>query len=69
MSYGDKEFQKHLYNLHSICIHDGNATTGHYYSYIYDSFNKKWIKYSDIKIQEVSEEEVFKVAEGSDSSW
>ena len=54
-SYGDKEFQKYPYNLHSICIHDGNATTGHYYSFVYDSLNNRWIKYSDIKIQEANQ--------------
>jgi ubiquitin carboxyl-terminal hydrolase 25/28 len=50
-------------------VHDGNATTGHYYSFIYDSFKKKWFRYSDIKIMEVPEEEVFKVSEGDENSW
>ena len=36
--YGVKEMQKLPYDLHSICVHDGNATSGHYYSYIFDRF-------------------------------
>ena len=56
------------YQLHSICVHDGNATTGHYYTYIYDHCQNQWRKYNDIKVTEVSEEDVFKASEGG-HSW
>jgi len=26
------------YQLHAICVHDGNAMGGHYYTFIYDRF-------------------------------
>lgn len=58
-AYAQKDLEKHPYYLHSICVHDGNASSGHYYSLIYDRFEKKWRRYSDIKITEVPEEEVF----------
>lgn len=37
-AFGIPEMQKQAYHLHSICVHDGNAMSGHYYSYIYDRF-------------------------------
>ena len=40
--YSVPEMQKRSYHLHSICVHDGNANSGHYYSFIFDRFNKKW---------------------------
>ena len=59
--------QKMPYHLHSICVHDGNAMSGHYYSFIYDRFQKKWRKFNDIRVTDVTEEEVFKSSEGGDS--
>ena len=56
--------KKRPYHLHSICVHDGNANSGHYYSFIYDRFNKKWRKYNDIRVTEVEEADVFKESEG-----
>ena len=63
-AYGIPEMQKKPYHLHSICVHDGNANSGHYYSFIYDRFNKKWRRYNDIRVTEVTEEDVFKESEG-----
>lgn len=59
--------QKKVYNLHSICVHDGNASSGHYFSFIYDRFDKKWRKYNDITVSEVSEDQVFAESVGGDS--
>jgi ubiquitin carboxyl-terminal hydrolase 25/28 len=55
--------------LHSICIHNGNANTGHYYSFIFDRNQKKWWKYSDLKVEPVEEEDVMTLAMGSEKSW
>mmetsp|Transcript_25425 Transcript_25425/g.39214 ORF Transcript_25425/g.39214 Transcript_25425/m.39214 type:complete len:156 (-) Transcript_25425:1202-1669(-) len=68
-SYAAPEFQKYLYSLHSICVHEGSGDSGHYYSFIFDRFTNQWWKYSDIRIEKVTEEQVFKVAEGDDQSW
>lgn len=37
-AYGTPSLQKSPYHLHSMCVHDGNATSGHYYTFIYDRF-------------------------------
>ena len=42
--------------------------SGHYYTFIYDRFNQKWRRYNDIRVTEVSEEDVLKEAEGG-HSW
>lgn len=60
--------QKKAYQLHSICVHDGNANSGHYYTFIYDRFNNKWRRFNDIRVTEVSEEDVLKESEGG-HSW
>lgn len=51
--------------MHSICVHDGNAESGHYYTFIYDRFQKKWRKYNDIHVTDVTEEQVFEESNGS----
>lgn len=56
--------QSHPYHLHAICVHDGNANSGHYYALIKDRFNNKWRKFNDIRVTEISEEEVFKESNG-----
>ena len=65
--YSTKNMQKEVYNLHSICVHDGNANSGHYYTFIYDRFGKKWRKYNDISVTEVTEEQVFAESTGGES--
>lgn len=67
-AFGVPEMQKQPYHLHSICVHDGNATSGHYYSFIYDRFQKKWRKFNDIRVTDASEEDVFSASEGG-NSW
>ena len=67
-AYSIPEMTKLPYHLHSICVHDGNAMSGHYYTFIYDRFNQKWRRYNDIRVTEVSEEDVLKEAEGG-HSW
>ena len=68
-AYALPDLEKHSYHLHSICIHDGNASSGHYYSFIYDRFQKKWRRYSDLRVVDVSEEEVMNIAMGNGKSW
>lgn len=67
-AYGSPDMKKKPYHLHSICVHDGNASSGHYYTFIYDRFKKSWWRFNDIKVSEVSEEDVFKESEGG-HSW
>jgi ubiquitin carboxyl-terminal hydrolase 25/28 len=57
------------YKLHSICVHDGGAMSGHYYTLIYDWSQKLWWKFNDIKVSQIKEEDVFKVSNGGSNSW
>jgi uncharacterized UBP type Zn finger protein len=59
---------KNPYYLHAICVHDGSAQSGHYYAFIKDRHQNKWRKYNDIRVTEVSEEDVFKESNGG-SGW
>ena len=49
-------------------MHDGNAQSGHYYAFIRDRFNNRWLKFNDYRVSEVAEEEVFKESNGG-HSW
>uniref|UniRef100_A0A7N8XEK6 Ubiquitin specific peptidase 28 n=1 Tax=Mastacembelus armatus TaxID=205130 RepID=A0A7N8XEK6_9TELE len=46
------------YRLHAVLVHEGQASAGHYWAYIYDHANKRWMKYNDISITESSWEEL-----------
>ncbi len=52
------------YNLHAVIVHDGSAQSGHYFAFIFDWHQKVWRKYNDIRITEVTEEEVFRDSNG-----
>jgi ubiquitin carboxyl-terminal hydrolase 25/28 len=43
------------YILQSIMIHEGQAESGHYYSYTYDTDRKIWRKFNDINVSEEAE--------------
>lgn len=57
-------FKKEKYILQTVIIHDGQADSGHYYSFIQDISTKKWWRYNDIQVSEETEENVFKEALG-----
>ena len=46
------------YRLHAVLVHEGQASAGHYWAYIYDHANRRWMKYNDICITESSWEEL-----------
>lgn len=46
------------YRLHAVLVHEGQASAGHYWAYIYDHQNQRWMKYNDINISESSWEEL-----------
>uniref|UniRef100_A0A4W6E1W4 ubiquitinyl hydrolase 1 n=1 Tax=Lates calcarifer TaxID=8187 RepID=A0A4W6E1W4_LATCA len=41
-----------------LLVHEGQASAGHYWAYIYDHANQRWMKYNDISITESSWEEL-----------
>uniref|UniRef100_A0A672Z191 ubiquitinyl hydrolase 1 n=1 Tax=Sphaeramia orbicularis TaxID=375764 RepID=A0A672Z191_9TELE len=44
--------------LHAVLVHEGQASAGHYWAYIYDHANQRWMKYNDITITESTWEEL-----------
>lgn len=46
------------YRLHAVLVHEGQASAGHYWAYIYDHAHQRWMKYNDISISESSWEEL-----------
>lgn len=56
--------QKSRYQLHSVVIHEGGINGGHYYPLIYNQKKNKWTKFNDSIVEEITEEEVMKLATG-----
>jgi len=58
---GQKE---EAYKLHAICVHDGSAEGGHFFTFIKDHRHNKWRKFNDMRITEVDESDVLTQANG-----
>uniref|UniRef100_A0A3Q3WVH8 Ubiquitin carboxyl-terminal hydrolase n=1 Tax=Mola mola TaxID=94237 RepID=A0A3Q3WVH8_MOLML len=56
--YSDNSLCQVPYKLHAVLVHEGQASAGHYWAYIYDHANQRWMKYNDINITEASWEEL-----------
>lgn len=55
------DLRKHCYRIHSVFIHRGSVTFGHYWIYIYDFDKGIFRKYNDQYISEVVDvSEVFR---------
>uniref|UniRef100_A0A8C4ESF2 ubiquitinyl hydrolase 1 n=1 Tax=Dicentrarchus labrax TaxID=13489 RepID=A0A8C4ESF2_DICLA len=48
----------HAASLSALLVHEGQASAGHYWAYIYDHANQRWMKYNDVSITESSWEEL-----------
>ncbi|KAJ3452079.1 ubiquitin carboxyl-terminal hydrolase [Anaeramoeba flamelloides] len=60
--YDDLKQEK--YRIHSIIIHFGDPNRGHYYSYVFDEKNQRWLDFNDRKVTEIDEETVLKKSYG-----
>jgi ubiquitin carboxyl-terminal hydrolase 25/28 len=60
------KIQKTAYTIFSIIIHEGSAEVGHYYCFI--RLPNKWVKFNDFHCKDVTEDEVFEIANGSEKS-
>ncbi|KAL7389276.1 hypothetical protein ABVT39_000938 [Epinephelus coioides] len=56
--YSDNSLCQAPYRLHAVLVHEGQASAGHYWAYIYDHANQRWMKYNDVSITESSWEEL-----------
>lgn len=52
------------YRLHAVLVHEGQASAGHYWAYIYDHGHKRWLKYNDVMVTESSWEELVRDSYG-----
>ncbi|KAM3601776.1 uncharacterized protein V6R79_018744 [Siganus canaliculatus] len=56
--YSDNSLCQVPYRLHAVLVHEGQASAGHYWAYIYDHASQRWMKYNDVSITESSWEEL-----------
>uniref|UniRef100_A0A8D3BMY2 Ubiquitin carboxyl-terminal hydrolase n=1 Tax=Scophthalmus maximus TaxID=52904 RepID=A0A8D3BMY2_SCOMX len=56
--YSDDSLCQVPYRLHAVLVHEGQASAGHYWAYIYDHANQRWMKYNDVCITESSWDEL-----------
>ncbi|XP_048772789.2 ubiquitin carboxyl-terminal hydrolase 25-like isoform X2 [Ostrea edulis] len=62
--YSDEAMKKCPYHLHAVLVHEGQAASGHYWAYIYDSINKEWLKFNDIAVTSASWDDLVKESVG-----
>ncbi|XP_061483899.1 ubiquitin carboxyl-terminal hydrolase 25 isoform X6 [Rhineura floridana] len=58
LMYSDKSMVQVPYRLHAVLVHEGQANAGHYWAYIYDSYQRRWMKYNDISVTKSTWEEL-----------
>ncbi|MCJ8740807.1 hypothetical protein PDJAM_G00063330 [Pangasius djambal] len=62
--YSDNRLCQVPYRLHAVLVHEGQASAGHYWAYIYDHTQKRWLKYNDVMVTESSWEELVRDSYG-----
>jgi hypothetical protein len=62
--YDEDDLKQFKYNLHSVCIHEGNAASGHFWTYIWNKQKLKWYKYNDVEVSESSWDDLYSNAVG-----
>ncbi|XP_060747097.1 ubiquitin carboxyl-terminal hydrolase 28 [Tachysurus vachellii] len=62
--YSDNSLCQVSYRLHAVLVHEGQASAGHYWAYIYDHNHKRWLKYNDVMVTESSWEELVRDSYG-----
>ncbi|KAM5280906.1 ubiquitin carboxyl-terminal hydrolase 25 isoform 4-T4 [Ctenodactylus gundi] len=58
LMYSDKSMIQVPYRLHAVLVHEGQANAGHYWAYIFDHHESRWMKYNDIAVTKSSWEEL-----------
>uniref|UniRef100_A0A4X2LRV0 Ubiquitin carboxyl-terminal hydrolase 25 n=1 Tax=Vombatus ursinus TaxID=29139 RepID=A0A4X2LRV0_VOMUR len=56
--YSDKPMVQVPYRLHAVLVHEGQANAGHYWAYIFDHHQERWMKYNDISVTKSTWEEL-----------
>ncbi|XP_059913212.1 ubiquitin carboxyl-terminal hydrolase 25 isoform X7 [Gadus macrocephalus] len=58
LMYSDKSMMQVPYRLHAVLVHEGQANAGHYWAYIYDPHQRRWMKYNDVSVTKSTWEEL-----------
>ena len=66
--YDDNDLKKVKYNLHSVCVHEGSAALGHFWTYIWNKSQQKWYKFNDTEVCESNWEDLYANAIGGVTS-
>lgn len=67
MEYEWSDMQEVAYTLRAVLVHDGSAIRGHYLAFTCDD-DGNWLRFNDIDVQRVTEEEVFRDSMGGAGS-
>lgn len=66
--FDEEDLKKIKYNLHSVCIHEGNAVSGHFWTYIWNKQQQKWFKFNDTEVSESNWDDLYENAVGGNYS-
>ncbi|XP_036391857.1 ubiquitin carboxyl-terminal hydrolase 25-like isoform X3 [Megalops cyprinoides] len=66
LMYTDKTMMQVPYRLHAVLVHEGEASSGHYWAYVYSLQHRGWIKYNDIAVTASSWDELMHDSFGGD---
>ncbi|XP_066949055.1 ubiquitin carboxyl-terminal hydrolase 28-like isoform X1 [Macrobrachium rosenbergii] len=66
--YDDPVLQRIPYRLHSVVVHEGQASGGHYWVYIFDNVRKAWMKFNDIQVVESNWDELLQDSVGGQNN-
>lgn len=67
--FDSNDLKKTKYNLHSVCIHEGNAMSGHFWTYIWNTQQLKWFKLNDTEVTESNWDDLYSNAIGGNSVY
>uniref|UniRef100_A0A8C9RCN6 Ubiquitin carboxyl-terminal hydrolase n=1 Tax=Scleropages formosus TaxID=113540 RepID=A0A8C9RCN6_SCLFO len=62
--YSDGSLCQAPYRLHAVLVHEGQASAGHYWAYVYDHSRQCWLKCNDVSVTESSWEELVRDSYG-----
>lgn len=66
--YDEPQLKQVRYTLHAVCVHEGSATLGHFWTYVYHPDRQKWYRYNDNEVCETTWNDVFDAGIGGSKS-
>ncbi|XP_071959327.1 ubiquitin carboxyl-terminal hydrolase 25-like isoform X2 [Antedon mediterranea] len=66
--YDADDMKQYKYNLHAVLVHEGQASSGHYWAYVLNHARNVWLKFNDVSVTEVTWEELQQESVGGGSN-